>query len=95
VIFQFCCYLSDWPWMKAFQKQGIGKTLIDETHKVAGLQTMLILLAAPAAASVLSENSNGAIYRLFYHSEKDRLMSKFNITEKDRDHSSSQTRRVR
>lgn len=48
--FSFCCYLSDLAVDEAFQKQGIGKTLIDETHKAAGLQTMLILLAAPAAA---------------------------------------------
>jgi GNAT superfamily N-acetyltransferase len=48
--FSFCCYLSDLAVDEAFQKQGIGKNLIDETHKAAGLQTMLILLAAPAAA---------------------------------------------
>jgi len=48
--FSFCCYLSDLAVDEKFQKQGIGKILIDETHKVAGLQTMLILLAAPAAA---------------------------------------------
>ena len=49
--FAFCCYLSDLAVDEAFQKQGIGKKLIDETHHVAGHQTMLILLAAPAAAS--------------------------------------------
>ncbi len=48
--FSFCCYLSDLAVDEKFQKQGIGKTLIDETHKAAGLHTMLILLAAPAAA---------------------------------------------
>jgi len=48
--FSFCCYLSDLAVDEALQKQGIGKRLIDETHKAAGLQTMLILLAAPAAA---------------------------------------------
>jgi len=48
--FSFCCYLSDLAVDEAFQKQGIGKKLIDETHKISGSQTMLILLAAPAAA---------------------------------------------
>ena len=48
--FSFCCYLSDLAVDEAFQKKGIGKKLIDETHKVSGHQTMLILLAAPAAA---------------------------------------------
>ena len=47
--FSFCCYLSDLAVDESFQKQGIGNQLIDETHKAAGLQTMLILLAAPAA----------------------------------------------
>lgn len=48
--FSFCCYLSDLAVDEAFQKKGIGKKLIAETHKISGLQTMLILLAAPAAA---------------------------------------------
>lgn len=47
--FSFCCYLSDLAVDVSFQKQGIGKRLIDETHMVSGLSTMLILLAAPAA----------------------------------------------
>ena len=49
--FSFCCYLSDLAVDESYQHQGIGKKLIDETHKVSGEQTMLILLAAPAAAS--------------------------------------------
>jgi GNAT superfamily N-acetyltransferase len=47
--FSYCCYLSDLAVDVSFQKQGIGKRLIDETHMVSGLSTMLILLAAPAA----------------------------------------------
>ena len=47
--FSFCCYLSDLAVDREYQKQGIGKRLIDETHKVAGVITTLILLAAPAA----------------------------------------------
>lgn len=49
--FQFCTYLSDLAVDEAFQRQGIGKRLIQETHRAAGLHTMLILIAAPAAAS--------------------------------------------
>jgi GNAT superfamily N-acetyltransferase len=48
--FSFCCYLSDLAVDEAFQKKGIGKRLIEETHKAAGLETLLLLLAAPAAA---------------------------------------------
>ena len=49
--FSFCCYLSDLAVDEAYQKQGIGKRLIEETHKVSGLHTTLILLAAPKAAA--------------------------------------------
>jgi predicted N-acetyltransferase YhbS len=34
---------------RTFQRQGIGKRLIAETHAVAGEQTTLILVSAPAA----------------------------------------------
>jgi GNAT superfamily N-acetyltransferase len=49
--FSFCCYLSDLAVDEAYQKQGIGKKLIEETHKVAGKNSTLILLAAPAAVN--------------------------------------------
>ena len=48
--FAFCTYLSDLAVDAAFQRRGIGKMLIAETHRLAGLHTTLILLAAPAAA---------------------------------------------
>ena len=48
--FHYCTYLSDLAVDQAFQRQGIGKQLIDYTHQAAGLETTLILLAAPAAA---------------------------------------------
>lgn len=47
--FSFCCYLSDLAVDEAYQRRGIGKRLIDETHAAAGPDTTLILLAAPAA----------------------------------------------
>lgn len=47
--FAYCCYLSDLAVDAAYQRQGIGKRLIDETHARAGTGTSLILLAAPAA----------------------------------------------
>lgn len=49
--FSFCCYLSDLAVDEAYQKQGIGKKLIEETHLASGLHTTLILLAAPKAAN--------------------------------------------
>jgi len=45
----FCTYLSDLAVDVAFQRQGIGRELIRRTHETAGLNTTLILLAAPKA----------------------------------------------
>jgi GNAT superfamily N-acetyltransferase len=49
--FSFCCYLSDLAVDRLYQKQGIGKRLIEETHKISGENTSLVLLAAPEAAA--------------------------------------------
>jgi predicted N-acetyltransferase YhbS len=47
--FSFCTYLSDLAVDEKFQRQGIGRELIRLTHEAAGLDTVLILLAAPKA----------------------------------------------
>jgi ribosomal protein S18 acetylase RimI-like enzyme len=47
--FTYCAYLSDLAVDRAYQRQGIGRELIRQTHQAAGPQTQLILLAAPAA----------------------------------------------
>lgn len=47
--FSYCCYLSDLAVDRAWQRQGIGRRLIAETHRAAGEETTLILVAAPAA----------------------------------------------
>jgi GNAT superfamily N-acetyltransferase len=49
--YSYCTYLSDLAVDAAFQRQGIGRELIRRTHAAAGLQTMLILLAAPKSRS--------------------------------------------
>jgi ribosomal protein S18 acetylase RimI-like enzyme len=49
--FSYCTYLSDLAVDRDFQQQGIGKELIRLTHEEAGLNTTLILLAAPLARS--------------------------------------------
>ena len=45
----YCCYLSDLAVDLAYQKRGIGTTLIAETHKLLGPRCTVILLSAPAA----------------------------------------------
>jgi predicted N-acetyltransferase YhbS len=49
--FSYCTYLSDLAVDVAYQRQGIGRELIQRTHEAAGKQTTLILLAAPGAQS--------------------------------------------
>ncbi len=49
--FSYCCYLSDLAVRSAYQKQGIGKKLIDLTRELCGDQAMLLLLSAPSALS--------------------------------------------
>jgi GNAT superfamily N-acetyltransferase len=47
--FTFCCYLSDLAVARTFQKQGIGKVLVEQTRQAIGPETMLLLIAAPEA----------------------------------------------
>lgn len=47
--FCYCTYLSDLAVDEQYQCQGIGRELIRRTHEAAGLETMLVLLAAPKA----------------------------------------------
>lgn len=47
--FSYACYLSDLAVDKALQGQGIGRRLIERTHEIAGPETALVLLSAPAA----------------------------------------------
>ena len=47
--YSYATYLSDLAVDAAVQGQGIGRELIRRTHEAAGLHTMLVLLAAPAA----------------------------------------------
>lgn len=47
--FSWCTYLSDLAVDAQYQRQGIGKRLIEETHVAAGKGTLLLLLAAPGA----------------------------------------------
>lgn len=49
--FSYCTYLSDLAVDEAHQGQGIGRELIRRTHEAAGVDTTLILLAAPNARS--------------------------------------------
>jgi ribosomal protein S18 acetylase RimI-like enzyme len=68
--FSYCTYLSDLAVDTAFQRQGIGRELIRRTHLAAGLNTSLILLAAPRAETyyphigMLRHNSCWRIGRL-------------------------------
>lgn len=47
--FSYVAYLADLAVDEAFQRQGIGKQLIEETRKRIQPECMLVLLAAPKA----------------------------------------------
>lgn len=49
--FEYCTYLSDLAVDVSYQRQGLGRRLLEFTHDQAGRHTNLILLAAPAAES--------------------------------------------
>ena len=47
--FTYVAYLADLAVDAAFQRQGIGRRLIEETRRRLGLECMIVLLAAPKA----------------------------------------------
>jgi len=47
--FSYVGYLADLAVRQSYQKQGIGKGLIQKTREQMGPRSMLVLLAAPAA----------------------------------------------
>jgi GNAT superfamily N-acetyltransferase len=47
--FAYACYLSDLAVDRTCQGQGIGRRLIEETRRVAGQESMCLLLSAPDA----------------------------------------------
>lgn len=69
--FSFCCYLSDLAVDVNYQHQGIGKELVHLTHEAAGMQTMLILLAAPAAIDYYSKIGMTGFPHCFILNRKD------------------------
>lgn len=47
--FSYCCYLSDLAVDAEYQRQGIGKALIERVQEAIGEEAMLLLLSAPKA----------------------------------------------
>lgn len=47
--FSYCTYLSDLAVDREYQRRGIGRELIRQTHEAAGRNTTLVLLSAPQA----------------------------------------------
>lgn len=65
--FEYCCYLSDLAVDVAYQKRGVGKTLIALTQSQLGPKANLILLAAPKAVAYypkLGFDSHGSAWIL-------------------------------
>jgi ribosomal protein S18 acetylase RimI-like enzyme len=49
--FCYCCYLSDLAVDKEYQRQGIGRELVERVKSATGEECSLILLSAPDAMS--------------------------------------------
>jgi GNAT superfamily N-acetyltransferase len=49
--FMYCCYCSDLAVDREFQKQGIGKRLLEATKEALHPEATLLLVSAPAAVS--------------------------------------------
>lgn len=47
--YSYCCYLSDLAVNSIYQKQGIGKNLVELVQEQVGDEAALILLSAPSA----------------------------------------------
>ena len=47
--YAYCCYLSDLAVARDYQKMGIGREMIRRLKEHIGDQTIMLLLAAPAA----------------------------------------------
>ena len=53
--FSYCCYLSDLAVDMDYQRQGIGKTMIDLVKKEISDEVALILLSAPSSMSLYTK----------------------------------------
>lgn len=47
--FSYCCYLSDLAVSKEYQRNGIGRQLIERVRSYLGEEVSLLLLSAPTA----------------------------------------------
>lgn len=68
--FAFCCYLSDLAVDRAYQKQGIGKELIERTRDAAGPDSMVLLLSAPSAMSYYPRVGMPKVDNAFMHARR-------------------------
>ena len=59
--FSYCCYLSDLAVDTDYQRQGIGKTMIDLVIKEISDEVSLVLLSAPSAMSFYPKVGFGKI----------------------------------
>ncbi|MEO0582566.1 MAG: GNAT family N-acetyltransferase [Bacteroidota bacterium] len=71
--FVYCTYLSDLAVDQAYQKQGIGKALIQRTREQAP-QATLILLAAPAAEAYYPRIGMHQHAHCYYLKSEDELL---------------------
>jgi GNAT superfamily N-acetyltransferase len=63
--FCYSCYLSDLAVTKEYQKEGIGKKLVELTKEAIGDETMLLLLSAATAMEYYPKIGMEAVHNGF------------------------------
>lgn len=71
--FSLCCYLSDLAVCKDYQKQGIGKELVNVLQAHLGEEIMLLLLSAPSAMEYYPRIGFEKLNNAFLFSKKNNL----------------------
>ncbi|OFI50463.1 GNAT family N-acetyltransferase [Floricoccus tropicus] len=69
--FSFVCYMSDLAVASDYQKQGIGKKLIDKTKEDLGPTVAFLLLSAPSAMEYYPKVGLKNISNAFFTPRKD------------------------
>ena len=64
--YRFCCYLSDLAVIKSYQKQGIGKKIVEKLQSFLGEEVLLLLISVPEAIEYYPKIGFKQIDRAFW-----------------------------
>ncbi|OLS20001.1 MAG: hypothetical protein HeimC3_42120 [Candidatus Heimdallarchaeota archaeon LC_3] len=64
--FRYCCYLSDLAVIKSYQKQGVGKKIVEKLQSFLGEEVSLLLISVPEAVDYYPKIGFDQIDRAFW-----------------------------